>query len=1008
MGEDALQLGGRNTYRILTVWLVCVVSALIARPAMAAKLPQSFFAVKAKIPMIAPAGLPARDTELYMQYDQALHDWDGGKALPIMKERVELARKSMPPKIQALLLAEYAQLLFSMGDSGDGLKAAGESLGLLPQLDNQGQRTVSFALIYVCRDRFLAGDLASGEAIQGPLFRELKSTLPPQVFPKVERMFLGQVYNAYRERLVLSDARTAILESWLLEKPDQIDLKFESEIRLLLAIQYRIRGDLPKMEKHLERAHSIWRDLPDKEYRLYQYHALLGDLFLDFGNPEAARKEYEKGLVLAEKNYVSADMRVTGLQVRLAEALLAEGKPEAAEKLCREAVRTVTDNRGQFAYEVAQAYSILSRIAALDGDREKAWKLLNRAREISERVIPADHPERWANRMAFARDALALGRAGEAAQAARQVIEACRDLGGDDNPLTFAALSTLGRAELAMGRKKEGYATLLRAEQVGIRQADMAQRLPSEAQRKAYLTSSKGNIELLLGAGDASLAPGQLYAVWLNRKGAFFESQALYRQALGRSQAGGTEAAELASLRAQLAYAAYAPSSEDRNGRAVIAELTARRDELLRTLHRQNREAGSLGVTSESLSLPANAALVDFVHLPPTAERPGGYWAFVVLPHGDVRLAALGNAGEVDDAIAVWRGEIVKGSRADASVLGAQARRLRALLVDPLAPALQGARQLLVVPDGALQRLPLEILQREDGAFLAEQWRITYLATARELARPKKSGDGGGAVVILANPDFGTTAGAGESVAASPKPGGDSRVVRFSLAPLPGTEAEGRAIRTLAGKDAHLFTGTAASKSVLFGVHRPRVLHLATHGFFLDDGDAAVGGGRRSFRIEASGNESVQAWLSPAAEPLLRSGLILAGAADAGNGSRLAAQGVLTAEEVLGLDLAGTELVTLSACGTGLGAIADADGVYGLRRSFLLAGARHLVVSLWSVPDEETRRTMVDMYERFLQQNMPVDEAFHQAMLDRLAAERKAGRSGNPFYWAGFVIYGAP
>ncbi|WP_207261533.1 CHAT domain-containing tetratricopeptide repeat protein [Desulfovibrio sp. Huiquan2017] len=1000
-----MQPGGKNTYRISAVWLICLVSALVACPALAAKLPQSFFAVKAKIPMIALEGLPARDAELYTEYYQALHDWDGGKALPIMKERVELAEKSMPPKIRALLLAEYAQLLFSTGDSDAGLKAAKGSLRLLPQLDNQGQRTVSFALIYVCRDRFLAGDLGSGEAIQEPLFKELKSTLPPQVFPKMERMFLGQVYNAYRERYVLSDARVAILESWLLEKPDQIDLKFESEIRLLLAIQYRIRGDLPKMEKHLERAHAIWRDQPDKEYRLYQYHALLGDFFLDFGNPEAARAEYEKGLALAGKNYVSADMRVTGLQVRLAKALLAEGKSGAAEKLCREVVRTVTDNRGQFAYEVAQAYSILSRIAALGRDREKAWKLLNRAREIAERVIPADHPERWANRMAFARDALALGRAGEAAEAARQVIEACQDLGGDDNPLTFAALSTLGRAELAMGREKDGYATLLRAERVGIRQADMAQRLPSEAQRKAYLTSSKGNIELLLRAGDASLAPGQLYAVWLNRKGAFFESQALYRQAL----VGGTGAeAELASLRSQLAYAAYAPSSEDRNGRAVIAELTARRDELLRTLHRKNREAGRLGVTPESLSLPANAALVDFVHLPPAAERPGGYWAFVVRPHGDVRLAALGNAGEVDDAIAAWRGEIVKGSRADASVLGAQARRLRTLLVDPLAPALEGARQLLVVPDGSLQRLPLEILQREDGAFLAEQWCITYLATARELARPKMPGKGDGAVVILANPDFGTTAGAGAGVAESPKPGGDSRVVRLSLAPLPGTEAEGQAIRALAGKDAQLFTGAAASKSALFGVRRPRVLHLATHGFFLDDGDAAVTGGRRSFRIEASGNDSVQAWLSPAADPLLRSGLILAGAADAENGNRLAAQGVLTAEEVLGLDLAETELVTLSACGTGLGAIVDADGVYGLRRSFLLAGARHLIVSLWSVPDEETRRTMVDMYERFLNQNMPVDEAFHQAMLDRLAAERKAGRSGNPFYWAGFVIYGDP
>ena len=1003
-----MQLGSNNAYRILIVWLVCLVSALIACPVLAAKLPQSFFAVKAKIPVIAPEGLPAGDTELYTQYYQALQDWDGEKALPIMKERVESAKKTMPPKIQALLWAEYAQLLFSMGDSEAGRKAAMEGVGLLDQLDSQGRRTVSFALIYVCRDRFLAGDLASGEAIQTPLFKELKSTLPPQHFWKVERMFLGQVYNAYRERYVLSDARTAVLESWLLEKPDQIDLKFESEIRLLLAIQYRIRGDLPKMEKHLERAHAIWRELPDKEYRLYQYHALLGDLFLDFGNPEAARAEYEKSLALTEKGYAATDMRVKGLQLRLAEALLAEGKLVEAEKICRSVVRQVTDNRGQRPYEVAQAYSILSRIAALDGDWEEAWKLLNRAREIAERVIPADHPERWANRMAFAREALDLGHAEEAADAARQVIEACRGLGGDDNPLAFAALSVLGRAELAMGRKREGYATLLRAEQLGIQQADMVQRLPSEAQRKAYLTSSTGNIELLLRAKDASLAPEQLYTVWLNRKGAFFESQARYQQALGKTPIGKTDpAAELASVRAQLAYAAYSPSSEDCDCLAVIAELTARRDELLRSVNAKSRESDGLGVSPETLSLPANAALVDFVHLRPTAEQPGGYWAFVVRPQKGVSLFALGDAEEVNEAIATWRGEVVKGNRADTIVLVAQAQRLWTLLIDPIGPVLEDARQLLVVPDGSLQRLPLEVLQRADGSFLAEQWRIVYLTTARELARPKTPVNDDGAVVILANPNFGTMAVTGADIEESPKPDDDSRVVRLSLAPLPGTEAEGQAIQALAGNNTQLFTGAAASKSALFGVHHPKILHLATHGFFLDEGNA-ITGGRRSFRIETVENTSAHAWLSPAAGPLLRSGLILAGAADARNGNRLAAQGVLTAEEVLGLDLAGTELVTLSACDTGLGTVADADGVYGLRRSFLLAGARHLVVSQWSVPDEETRWFMVNMYDYFLRRNMPVDEAFHLAMLGRLQVERAAGRSDNPFYWAGFVFYGAP
>lgn len=1004
-----LKLSGKNENGILTACLVCLVLALSACPVWAAKLPQSFFAVKAKIPMIAPEGLPARDTELYTQYYQALQDRDGEKALPIMKERVESAKKTMPPKIQALIWAEYAQLLFSMGDSEAGRKAAMESVGLLQRLDNQGRRTVSFALIYVCRDRFLAGDLASGEAIQEPLFKELKSTLPPQHFWKVERMFLGQIYNAYRERHVLSDTRTAILESWLLEKPDQVDLKFESEIRLLLAIQYRIRGDLPKMEKHLERAHAIWQDLPDKEYRLYQYHALLGDLFLDFGNPEAARAEYEKGLALAEENYIHADMRVTGLQVRLAETLLVEGKSGEAEKLCQNVVREVTDNRGQFSYDVAQAYSILSRTAALDGDQEKAWKLLNRARGIAEQVIPADHPERWANRMSFAQEALGLGRAEEAAEAARQVLTACRDLGGDDNPLTFAALSVLGRAELAMEKKKEGYATLLQAEQIGIRQADMVQRLPSEAQRKAYLNSSMGNIGLLLTSKNTELTSRELYAVWLNRKGGFFDSQAKYNQALrgGLLPKEKNLLEELASVRGQIAHAAYSLPAENRSGREILGELSARRDSILRQLH-QTSDGGGLAVVLEALSLPPDAALVDFVHLRPTTEQPGGYWAFVVHSEDNVRIVALGDTEKIDGAISSWREEMIKGSEADVSVLGTLSKQLRSLLVDPLVDVLGSTRRLLVVPDGLLQLVPLEALQQEDGSFLAEQWRISYLATARELARAKTHGDVEGPIVILANPDFGMAEGESVLAVESPVPQqtDDGRLVRLSLRLLPGTEEEGRAIQSLAGKDAQLFTGAAASKSALFGVRNPRVLHLATHGFFLDGSPSPVADGKRAFRIEGIADTSARTWLSPWAGPLLRSGLVLAGAADAENGNCLTAEGVLTAEEVLGMDLAETELVTLSACDTGLGTISDADGIYGLQRAFLLAGARHLVVSLWSVPDEETRHMMVDLYKHFLQQKEPVGEAFHLAMLDRLRAERTTGRSDNPFYWAGFVHYG--
>lgn len=1005
-----LQLGG-FTYRHSIACLLGVFLVLASCPVRAATLPRSFFAVKAKIPMIAPEGLPARDAELYAQYYQALHDWDGEKALPIMKERVESAEKTLPPKIRALLLAEYGQLLFSTGDSDEGLKAAMRSVGLLQKLDNQGRRTVSFALIYVCRDRFLAGDLTAGEAIQGPLFQELKATLPPQVLWKVERMFLGQVFNAYRIRQVLSDKRMAVMESWLSEKPDQIDLRFESEIRLLLSIQYRIRGDLPRMERHLERVRSIWESVYGKEHvKLYQYHALLGDFHFELGDYGVAQAEYEKGLGVAGRHFPPTDMRVTGLQVRLAKVLAASGDVNGAEKLARNVIDGVDKSQGQPSYDVTKAYSVLARIAAANRDVDGAYLLLRQSKEIADRVIPAGHPEKMVNEMVYAEDVLAFGHPDEAADSARRVIEACKDMGGEGNPLTVRALSCLGQAQIALGQVRKGDATLLKAERVGLEQADMIQSLPSEAQRKAYYASSMRNIHLLLSRDEGGASPEVLYGIWLNRKGAFFDSQVRYGRALRGKESERVDALvkALSSVRRQLAYAAYSLPDANTSGRQIMEELLAERDSLKADLNRLTGGGDKPVVSVKDVSLPAHSALVDYVYIRPEGGRPGSYRAFVVNPKTGVRLIALGDALKIDKAVAAWRDEIVKGNEADVAVLGRLSRRLRSMLFDPLATAVGDSRHLLVVPDGLVQIVPLEVLQDEDGTYLVEQRRVSYLTTARELAGKEKREASSGKIVIVANPDFGAQAGDAvrvESRMTSPEDGGGERL-SLSLKPLPGTEREGRAIQSLVGEEGVLLTGAEASKSALFGMKNPKVLHLATHGFFFSGNDKRQAAGRRTLVIEEGPAASADAWLSPGAGPLLRSGLVLAGANESRRGSRLSGSGILTAEEVLDMDLAGTELVTLSACDSGLGAIADGDGVYGLRRSFLQAGARNLVVGMWSVPDEETQLMMVDMYGRLLKDGRSVGEAFQGALLDRLHTERAGGRAGNPFYWAGFVHYG--
>ena len=168
-----------------------------------------------------------------------------------------------------------------------------------------------------------------------------------------------------------------------------------------------------------------------------------------------------------------------------------------------------------------------------------------------------------------------------------------------------------------------------------------------------------------------------------------------------------------------------------------------------------------------------------------------------------------------------------------------------------------------------------------------------------------------------------------------------------------------------------------------------RVLHLATHGFF------ATGEARSA--LAAGGAAGLN--------PMLLSGVVLAGvnarSPDAGD------DGVLTAEEVVGLDLRGTRLVTLSACETGLGEVYEGEGVMGLRRAFTMAGARALVMSLWRVPDAETLRLMEGFYTRVApDEQADVAEALRAAQLELLQWQRAEHGEGHPFYWAAFIVSG--
>ena len=231
----------------------------------------------------------------------------------------------------------------------------------------------------------------------------------------------------------------------------------------------------------------------------------------------------------------------------------------------------------------------------------------------------------------------------------------------------------------------------------------------------------------------------------------------------------------------------------------------------------------------------------------------------------------------------------------------------------------------------------------------------------------------------------------------SPLPLDSNRQRFFSsggkISDLPATRKEINTIELLAKRNTanqiHAYLDHQATEESLKQLRDVDILHIATHGFFFDKEE-----------LHSMQNSS---WLSQSNtnNPLLRSGILLAGAELSIKGENVEGEdGILTAEEAINLDLAGTDLVVLSACETALGEISAGEGVYGLQRAFQQAGAATVVMSLWTVSDQATQEFMTFFYTALLQEKLDKKAAFRKAQLQLKAIY------ADPYYWAAFVMIG--
>ena len=773
------------------------------------------------------------------------------------------------------------------------------------------------------------------------------------------------------------------------------------------------------------------------------------------GDYEAAKPLYERTLKIFEKSQ-GAEGLVAYTMLDLGGMLEKMGDYAEAKVLAERAVRFYEDKGGEADDpDLAYALSVQGEMLRKTGDGAAAKPLFQRALAIVEKYSgPADHFE-----VADSLSSLGtlLQETGDLA-GARPLLERAaaikEKIFGPGHPIVAGSLNDLAKLRWMEGNPAAALDLVLRAEEIGREHQRLTSRSLTERQALRYASVRTSGLDLALTlaavGGDSASARGAWNALVRSRALVLDEMAGRHRTlaenrdpataALSRKYTSATQRLANVTVRGpgDLSADLYRKLVDDTRQEVENAERALAEASLA---FRQELSGARVGPAEVASALPPGTVLVAFARYQRQeheGEAVSSYLALIINSgQQDPVVVPLGSVREIEPLISRWSQDASRpqGSEQDYRA-GGQA--LREKVWDPLVSQMGNARRVFIVPDGALNLVSFGALPVGSDSYLMENGPIVhYLSAERDLIPTTTPGSGGG-ILAMGGPAYDETSPfaslAPRKAARSGKPTpvivaearpyrgqrsacGDFQSAHFSL--LPAATREAKEVAALwrteslvtaavspEAPGALCLTGAKATEAA-FKTKAPghRILHLATHGFFLGgkcesalDSSRGIGGLQPSDKTPPPP--------STGENPLLLSGLALAGANHRDAAGPDEEDGILTAEEIAAMDLAGTEWAVLSACDTGIGEINAGEGVFGLRRAFQVAGARTVIMSLWSVEDESARQWMKALYEGRLLKHLDTAEAVRNASLTVLKSRRARGESSHPFYWAGFVAAG--
>jgi len=797
-------------------------------------------------------------------------------------------------------------------------------------------------------------------------------------------------------------------------------------------------GDVADAEQLLERAITAWSARGTFDPFVAKGLDALAEVFESSGRLPRARELLERALEIRQR--VRADHPDVGWTLtNLARVVASQGDlPGALRHLARATDILKRSGTSVEPDHLARTVTQRGEIQARLGHYALARADFAEALALRERVFGREHPLSAESRLKTAEADFSLGRVDQALSAAQQARHDALD------HIRFTVRYLPERRALAYASRLASSVSLELSLALAKPSGPVSPFLDAVIQSRSLVLDEIGARAHVVSDQQADLLPAQAR---LNA------TRQRYANLMLRSMSGTSAPSDVA---AQLSAA----RREREDAEQALAERSA-------AFRVQMARAG-VGLAEVRTSLPAGSALVSFVRYdrtiaPAAAAVPGAgarrvsvepsYLAFVLKSgEADPILVPLGPAATIDRLVAGWRRQMMQDAGAPAQhdptrVLTARGRELRALIWDPVASHLDGARRAFVVPDGALNLVPLDALPGTGDEYLVERpLVIHYVSAERDLAREVRPSPASEGLLAIGGPAFSDTSPfAAFRVAGARRPPAEADtvvageqqdraaprgLVPCALSPsvpfgaLPGSKMEAERIGRLwdqaeagsspAAAMARVLTGPQATeRAVKQGGPGRRILHLATHGFFLGDdcetavaGTRAVGGLTPVAGGKAPSAESEKPPTQAPENPLLLSGLAFAGANWRASAALDEDDGILTAEEVAAMNLEGVEWAVLSACNTGLGTVAPGEGIFGLRRAFQAAGVRTVIMSLWAVDDRASLEWMEALYRARLIDRLDTADAVRAASLAVIRERRASGRSTHPFYWAAFVSAG--